>query len=431
MIEQVPNSPEAERALIGSVLLDPECFREIDIQTGDFYIQRHEWIWSTFQRMSLNNQAIDVTTVAENLDGKLEEIGGFAYLAVLLNRTVTSMHAETYASIVRDRARRRELLRIGSDMAKLAHDTEIDIQAEIPGLATRIVTTARDPGLTVHVSQVLSELYDEIEERSEDPREVYGLECGMGDLDRILAGFQKKELFLLVGKPGLGKSILGVQWGVGMAEHGHPGVVYEMEMGKLQTIRRCVSADSGIKTRAMRSGTLEPDDWSKLTHTIGKFEPLPLYISDSTTWTTASMRADLVRLKAMYGVEWFLVDYLQLLKDRYGKNDHERISYISKALKDICKDLDLVGIAINSMTKSGMEAGMPNLEDVRGSGQVSYDADVIVFLTEHKPKTGESKNENMTTLTFAKFREDDPKRYIHLVRREGFPAFAQEKKHPF
>jgi len=151
---------------------------------------------------------------------------------------------------------------------------------------------------------------------------------------------------------------------------------------------------------------------------ISDMESLPVYISDFTGWTTASMRADLARLKAQHNIQWFIVDYLYLLQDKYGGDDHERLAYISKSLKNICKDLSLSGLVIHSMTKSEMDSNNPSLAGMRGSGQIGYDADVAIYLLED-----ELDKKDGVKLYFVKFREDVPDRYVRLKKDAGFPAF--------
>ena len=232
----------------------------------------------------------------------------------------------------------------------------------------------------------------------------------------ITGGQHPGEVTLLSGVAGLGKSILAVQMAMGMSKHS-PGVIYEMEMGETQTVRRSVSNESRIDNRRLRNGKIG-GDWDVLTKAISALENLPIYISDSTSWTTASLRADLARLKALYGIQWFVVDYLGLLQDSFGTaKEYEREGYISKSLKAICKDLDLAGIVIHTMTKAEMGSDQPSLAGMRGSALIGYDADIVVYLLE------DEVDKEAVQLFFVKFREDVPDRYIRLKKDAGFPAF--------
>lgn len=408
-------SIEAEKAILGAVLINPECFKFIDLADTDFYKTDHQRVWATYQSITLNHGIIDIITVSEQLNDKGIDLTG------LINDVPSSLHAEHYAEIVRDKARRREIINLAGQMAKTAYDQTANIEDEIPAYMTRLVSGAKMATGAEHIRKALSKLYDEIEKRHSDPKDIWGIATGLYDYDILTGGHHKGELTLLSGKPGLGKSIIAMQMAVGMSSQA-PGAIYEMEMGDTQTVRRSVSAQSRVETRKMRNGKLSDGDWETVMSAMQSLEGQPIFLSDFTGWTTASMRSDLARLKAQQQIEWFVVDYLYLLQDRYGKDDHERLAYISKSLKNICKDLDLSGLVIHSMTKSEMESNTPSLAGMRGSGQIAYDADVAIYLLE------DEQNKNNVKLYFAKFREDTPDRYIRLARDNGFPAFKTIEK---
>jgi len=401
-------SMDAEKAVLGAVLINPEVFKSIDLRDSDFYRVEHQEMWRAYQDIVLAGGLIDVLTVGEKVKN--------ADLVDLISDVPSSLHAKEYAEIVREKSRRRELVNMAGEIAKTAYDTNSDLEQEIPGYMTRLVSGAKMASGAEHVSKSLSKLYEEIKARYDDPKDIWGIATGFYDYDVLTGGHHKGELTLLSGKPGLGKSIIAMQMATGMAGS-KPGAIYEMEMGSTQTIRRSVSTQSRVETRKMRSGRLDDGDWDLIVEAIAEMEKLPVYLSDFTGWTTASMRADLARLKAIHEIEWFVVDYLYLLQDRYGRDDHERLAYISKSLKNICKDLDLFGLVIHSMTKAEMESHSPGLAGMRGSGQIAYDADVVVYLLEDEI---DKKN---VKLQFVKFREDTPDRFVRLQRDNGYPAF--------
>ena len=402
-------SPEAEKAVLGAVLINPEIFKTLDLRESDFYLGTHQRIWAAYQEIVMAGRVIDTLTVSEKIKS--------ADLMKLVTDVPSSLHAKEYAEIVREKSRRRELVQMASDMASMAFNPSSDLEAEIPAYMTKLISGAKMATGAEHIGTALSELYNEIKARYEDPKDIWGIATGFYDYDVLTGGHHKGELTLLSGKPGLGKSIVAMQMAIGMSVHA-PGAIYEMEMGRTQTIRRAVSNEARVETRKMRNGRLVGDDWDQITNAISELEKLPVYISDFTGWTTASMRADLARLKATHEISWFIVDYLFLLQDKFGKDDHERLAYVSKSLKNICKDLDLSGLVIHSMTKAEMESHNPGLAGMRGSGQIAYDADVVIYLVEDE--FDKSKN---VKLQFVKFREDTPDRYIKLKRDNGFPGF--------
>lgn len=398
-------SLEAEKAVLGSVLINPEVFKSIDLRDSDFYISGNQEIWRAYQDISIAGGIIDMISVGE-------KIKNFDLLSLVAN-VPSSLHAKEYAEIIKEKARRRKIVKLAGDMANSAYNQNVDMGEKIPEWMTELLSSTETTGGAVHVSKVLSELYDEVKARYEDPKEIWGIPTGLYDYDILTGGQQRGEVTLLSGKPGLGKSILAIQMAFGMSDSA-PGAIYEMEMGRVQTLRREVSTKSRVLNRKLKSGRMSENDWEKFVEAIEALTTKQTYLSDFTGWTTASLRADLAKLKAHHNIGWFVLDYVQLLADRYGKDDAEKAAYVSRQIKNICKDLDLSGLVINSMTKSEMDSDKPSLAAQKGSAQLIYDADVVFFLVE------DGKN---LKLHFSKFREDTPERYITLIRDDGFPAF--------
>lgn len=434
---QRPHSQEAEQALIASVLIRPDLFVMLDIEPRDFHQVKHQQIWQVLSELD----SIDFVTVCERLKAKnkLDAVGGSEYITSLLSSRVSSLHAEEYAETVRDYARRRGLLDLSNEIAKAAFDTKTPVATRTAEFITSLVDASRTAAGAVHISGIISKLYDEVEERSRNPKDIWGIPTGFPTLDKLTGGMQLTELMMLSGEPGVGKSILGMQMGIQMAAT-CPGAIYSMEMGEKQLARRMLSGIARIPTRNIKTGRLQDDDWTAIVKAIEKLEKLNLFISDSSGWTTTSLRADLARLKAQYGVQWFVVDYLYLLNDGAGNDEIERTALASKGLKQICMDLNLSGIAIHSMNKSEMgKNGVPGNQSLRGSGQIIYDADLIAYLTKYIAKPGDfsidnSQQQNMRTLTFGKGRElEDHKKYFHLIKQSGFPLFGEveERSIPF
>lgn len=430
-------SHETERALIGCVLLNPDLMASLPIHANEFHNQRHAVIWRTLDQMRANGQDIDYLTLSKALQkiGWLDEIGGDAYLTRLIAETPTSLHAETYAQIITEKARRRSLVDIATGIAKTAYDEKANIDGAMPGFIEQIVSTAQIKAGARPLSEYMSELYDDIAARSENPCEVWGIPSGLAKYDRMTGGIQRSELTILSGAPSMGKSMLGMQMATSMGYH-RPGAIYSIEMKGLNVARRLVSAYSQVPTRALKTGNIGDDQWSVLAHAIEIFADLPVYMSDGAEWTTTSMRADLARLKAQHNIEWFLVDYLFLLQDGAGSEEIERTALASAGLRRITRELDLAGIAIHSMTKAGVNSSSessaaPGQAHLRGSGQVIYDADVITFLTGYTPGNGMEAiptrdQKNMRVLWFAKGRElEDANGYILLTKHPQYPRFAE------
>lgn len=433
--KELPNSPEAEEALIAAVLIRPDLYITLDVEPQDFFQVRHKQLWQVFGELD----AIDYVTVTERIKakGQVDSVGGPQYLTGLLSRNVSTYNAEEYAVTVRGYARRRGMILLANEIVTSAFDTGIDIEAATPQFITKIVDASRVNAGAVHVGEIMSRLYDETEERSRNPRDIWGIPSGFSRFDRVTGGIQKGESMILSGEPGVGKSIMGMQLGLQLANKA-PGAIYSMEMGAMQLARRMVSGIAKVNTRNIKTGRLQDNDWTKITSAFEHIEKKQVFISDGAGWTTTSLRADLARLQALHKIEWFVVDYLYLLNDGAGKDEIERTALASKGLKQICNELQLAGIVIHSMNKSqmGMD-GKPGNQSLRGSGQVIYDADLITYLTKFKPMDlkdemiPQPEQENMRTLWFGKGRElEDHRKYIHFVKQTGYPLFGEMEQHP-
>lgn len=423
---RVPAAPEIERSLLGAALAGYAEALEVDLQPETFYTVRNRLVWSTIQTMRQDGRELDYQTLVEALDrdGKLAEIGGPAYLMELLNTVPFGARPVEYAAILRERQIRRRALEAATKLAQAAYDLNTDFEPARAQAIDSLVQDSTGERKVEHISQVFGRMYDQAVERSKNPMEVYGIPTGMKDIDSQTAGLQKGEMFLLAGDPGVGKTVLFSQIAAQAALAGRPGVVYELEMGSVQLVRRMAAVVAGLDPKNVRSGRMSDEDWRKMGEFGERSERMPLWISEDSTWTTTALRADLQRRQKQDGIEWFLVDYLSLMADKFGSTAWEREGYASKQLRRICKDAGLAGMVIHKENKTGMLSDGKSLGHLAGASDIGYDADVVAYLTKHLPAPGEQPKANMRTLTYAKFREDLPNRFCHLVFKPALPAFA-------
>lgn len=428
----VPEAIELERALLGCAIVDPGLVRVIDLPGEDIYLERHRVVWEALVEMDRAGRQADYVTLVDYLEasGRLEIAGGPAALTGLVADTPFGGDPAEYAGVIRDRADRRRAVQLAQNLAKAAFDLDGDFERARGEAIDSLARGSAGAGKIVHISDVAGRLYDEIEERAKDPKEIYGLDTGFQDFNRQTAGLQV-GMNLLSGDPGVGKTVFGVQMGAQMAEAGAPGIIFELEMHNVALVRRILAARTGISPRCMRSGNISDDQWPVLTYELECIAHLPLWMSDDTSWTTASLRSAMIRMKSLHGAQWFLLDYMTLLGDSYGNDETERTAYVSKSLRRMCKDLQLAGLVIHTQNKAGVaERGPKNLAGLGGAVGVIYDADMVMFLSNHllsqeEQNLGEKPKPNVRTLTFGKFREDNPKRLMHLVFKPGdVPAFA-------
>jgi len=419
-----PHSVKAEEAVIGSILVDPNCIKLLSLSPDDFYISRHKQIYTALLSLYREKKSIDFLTITEYLDAtnKLSEIGGSPYLMELVNACPSSFNVEGYADIVQNNSRRRSLINIFQEGARLAFDKNADIDMMISETISRIANKANIKNGAVHISEYVSKVFDVVSERHEHPipaNGVSGIPSGFIDFDRITDGFHPGEETIITAEPGLGKSLLAFQMAVNMAMKDYPGVVYELEMSGAAVAKRTISWLTGTPTREMDRGTMQ--NWEPFVGAIEKLEKIPLYMSEDTRLTTATLRADLARLREDKNIQWFVLDYLSLLKDTKGKDDIERTAWLSSELHGICKDLRLAGLVIHSMNKQGVRENNGSQADLAGSVRVIYDADQIIVMQKDR------EIDNQVNLRWSKYRDGEmPKGGVQLLKRPGIPAFVNK-----
>jgi len=422
MSELRPNSIEAEESVIGSILWNASVLNRISLAPEDFFNPRMGIIYKTILSMHRAKKEIDFVTLLAQLDdnNQLDAIGGSATLMRVSSVVPSSLHAETYAGIVKDKAIRRGMIEIAQEMVNGARDAE-DIDTIISDSIRRLSSKSNIKTGAVHISEYVSRLYDKVDARYKNPVKaggVSGIPSGFIDFDKWTDGFHQGEETILSAEPGLGKSLLAFQMACNMADYA-PGAVYQLEMSGLAVAKRQVSNMSKIPTRDMDKGTF--DDWTAFTKAIEVMSTKPIFISDDSRLTTAGLRADLARLREEENIQWFVLDYLSLLKDSKGKDDIERTAWLSSELHGICKDMNLAGLVIHSMNKQGVRENQGNQADLAGSVRVMYDADQIVIMRK------DATNANVVNLKWAKFREGEmPNGGIQLVKMPGFPAFVNK-----
>jgi replicative DNA helicase len=424
---------DAENALLGALMINPGQLSELDLDPDDLYIQRHRWILEAMQSIHASGGEPDVVTLADELTarGHLAECGGMAAILRLIDYAPSSLSTQQYAEIVRNYAMRRRAIQIATGLAQAAHNMDADLESAAADAVDSLTRGIRPKTGAIHISRYMSDLYDEIVERSQHPSTTWGIPTGILDYDKATGGLQLGEVAYIAGEPGVGKSILSMQMGFSMGRAGSPGAIYSLEMGGRQVARRALSAQAQIETRRLKNGQIEDGDWPRLTNIVEQMSGYPIYLSDEANLTTTALRADLARLKARHGVQWFVLDYLYLMSDGDGKlQDTERTALLSRRIKSICQELNLAGITVNSVTKDGMDTGKASKKSVRGSGEVVHAADVIGNLLPHQPEPPAAPQKNMRTFVFTKGRELEGLGYFHLVKFDKWPAFGDYTPEP-
>jgi len=369
MSEQLPNDVTAERAVLGSILINPELRPQITLPADDFYIQRHRLIFEAMRDI----EVLDLLTLTAELEKRhqLKEIGGQSYLLELLTSCENSFNLPGYIAIVKDKASRRRDLQIASLIAAGAYNGGVD-RAKAIDMLTRNETIEHG---AVRISEGLRRFTEQVEERAKDPKDVWGISTGLPDLDNL----HKQQTMMLVGAPGVGKTTLMLQIALKAAIAGHAGAIYELEMDEVNLIKRLMTMLENVPARAMSSGFMK-DHWEKFYKGVETLDGLPLYISDNPVNNTIQLRADISRMKSRYDIEFVALDYLNLLTDDDGDNRNENTITKAVRFRQTCREFDVAGFSIQSMTKEGMKSLIPQLADMSGPAEVAYSADSVFIL---------------------------------------------------
>ena len=403
---QAPVSLEAEQALLGAILLDPKAFLNIDsFLTGeDFYLKRHEYIWEALNRLQARDDAIDYVTLSRELEDMsvLEEIGGPAYLTGLVNNTPSSVHAEVYGRLVERASIRRKMLVATDEIRKLALDEELPIDKVISESEQALfsVSSSQIKREFVPIWEAVSEYYDEMEKLLAAGQGMVGLPTGFKALDGLLGGFQKSDLIVFAGRPGMGKTSWLLTVALNVARRGARVALFTMEMGVEQMVQRLISMETGIKIQQLRTADISAREHTRFTEAIGRIANLPLFIDDTPSITPVEMRTKCRRLQHEYGLDVVMVDYMQLMSAgrAYENNRVQEISYISRALKELARELNITMLSTAQLSRAveQRQDKRPQLSDLRESGSIEQDADAVMFLYRdevYNPETTEFPNQ--------------------------------------
>jgi replicative DNA helicase len=386
----LPQNIEAEEAVLGSLLIDPDAIIRVAtfLQPEDFYVQRHGWVYEAIRDLHERREPADLVTLTDELErrGQLADIGGPALLTGLINATPTSIHVEFYARIVERTAILRRLIDAAGQIAKLAYQ-DIDDVDEVVDRAESIIFGVSEKRVSrdlVPIRQVLDEFYDRIEYLTAHQGEIIGIPTGLADLDKLLGGFQRSDLIIIAGRPGMGKTSLALSIALQAARKWEKRVgIFSLEMSNEQVVQRLVSAETGIDSQRLRLGVIHEDEWPVFVQATSLLSNTQIYIDDTPAISALEMRTKARRLHAEHGLDLIIVDYLQLMRgDLRSDNRVQEISFISRSLKGLARELNIPLVALSQLSRA-VEARhdkRPMLSDLRESGSIEQDADVVVFV---------------------------------------------------
>ena len=415
--QAAPQNTEAEASLLGAILIDSDAIVKIAdvVAATDFYDKRHERIFEATMQLYNAHSAIDVLTLSDQLknSGYLDSIGGASYLTELTNFVPTAAHAEQYAEIVAKKALRRRMLAASREIVELGKDESKDLQELIEEAETKLFEVSQQ-----HIKQditslesILAESFDRLDDLHKDKQKIRGVPTGFRDLDDILAGFQKSDLFILAARPSMGKTALMLNFAHNIAVQSQQAVLFfSLEMSKEQLVDRLLSMESGVDAWALRTGNLTDSDFEKIGHAMGTLSEAPIFIDDTPGITISDLRTKARREAHKRPLGLIIVDYLQLMSggSRFGGDGNrvQEISEISRGLKQVARELN-VPVLVGSQLSRSVESRspqIPQLSDLRESGSIEQDADVVAFIYREEYYNPETDRKKMTDILIKKHR---------------------------
>ncbi len=428
----VPHSREAEEAVVGAVFINPEAYYDVAqfLSADDFYIHRHKWIWEAFVRLHEQRIPIDLLTVSDELGrrNQLNEIGGPSYLTSLVNQVPSSLNAESYGRIVEGHSVRRKMIHAANQIAAIAYDEKTSVD-DVMNEAEKAVFNVSERRLKHDlqpIKNVLSEYYDRIDDLAKRPDEIVGVPTGFIDLDKLLTGLQPSDLLIIAGRPGQGKTgfMLSIAKNAGLIHKKHIAI-FSLEMSNEQVVQRLISQETGIDSQRMRTGKLQESEWPLFTHAVEVFSDTHIYLDDTPAITPLQLRTKCRRLHMEFGLDLIIIDYLQLMSgDTRNDNRVQEVSYISRNLKVLARELNVPVLAAAQLSRAVEQRSdkKPVLSDLRESGSLEQDADIVMFIYRPDQYEKDTVKQNVAEIIIAKHR-NGPVGSVELVFRGAQAKF--------
>lgn len=423
-----PQNIEAEQSVLGAILIDREALARVleILEPSHFYREAHQRIYAAAVELFERGEAVDTITLSEALrqQGLLERVGGLTYLTSLANAVPTAANAEHYARIVEEKALLRRLLAAATEIARRAYEGQESAEELIDQAEQLIFSIAQDRRRQSYaaIRDILVDTFEHIERLYLHQGETIGVPTGFRDLDNLLSGLHPSELVILAARPSQGKTTLAMNIVAHAAMSGYPVGVFSLEMSRDQLAMRLLAAEARLNQQRLRTGMLAEDDWPRLTDAIGRLSELPVYIDDTPNLSIMEVRARARRMKAEHNIGLLVLDYLQLMHTRgRAESRQQEISEISRSLKALARELKVPVLALSQLSRAveQRQDRRPQLSDLRESGAIEQDADVVLFIY-HNP---EDANENVVEVIVAKQR-NGPTGSVKLYFLKEFGRFG-------
>jgi len=434
-----PHSVEAEQSVLGGILLDTSAWDKVTdlLNETDFYRSEHRSIWRHIGRLNEQARPVDVITLAESLEsnGELEKAGGLSYLGMLAQNVPSAANIRRYAEIVRERAIMRKLVEVGSDIATSAYNPSGRDAGQLLDEAESKVMQIAEQGDRgkqgfVAIPPLLTQVVERIETLygRDDASEVTGVSTGFTDLDSKTSGLQPGDLIIVAGRPSMGKTAFSINIAETVALEGKPVAIFSMEMGGTQLAMRMIGSVGRLNQHTLRTGRLEDEDWSRMTHALGLLNDAPIFIDETPGLNALELRSRARRLHRQNdGLGLVVIDYIQLMSSPAGKGSENRateISEISRSLKSLAKELHVPVIALSQLNRSLEQRPnkRPVMSDLRESGAIEQDADLILFIYRDEVYNPDTPDKGKAEIIIGKQR-NGPIGSVNLTFRGEFTRF--------
>ena len=435
IIRVLPNDVEAEQAVLGAMIIDKDAIANVleMIRPDDFYREDNREVFSAIVDLFESSKPIDLVSIKEQLRfrGTLDAVGGIAFIADLSTKVPTAANVEYYAKIVEEKSILRKLIHSSNDISNMGYAANEDVQDIVDAAEKKIfdIVQKRNVKGFSPIKNILVDNMEKLEELYNQKGYITGLSYGFTDLDMKTAGLHNSDLILVAARPAMGKTAFALNIAQYVATHDKvPVAIFSLEMSKEQLVNRLLSCEGMIDAQKMRTGKLEEDDWGKLAQAMSVLSDAPIYIDDTPGQTVTEIRAKCRRLKLEKGLGLVVIDYLQLMQassKRGGENRQQEVSDMSRALKIMAKELDVPVITLSQLSRApdGRPDHRPVLSDLRESGAIEQDADIVMFIYRDDYYNPETEKKNISEIILAKHRGGSTGT-VELVWMGQFTKFA-------
>jgi replicative DNA helicase len=432
--KMVPHNIEAEQAVLGALLIDPDAIFRVNtfLRADDFYVERHRWLYDSILALHDRGEAVDFVTLCDELERReqLAELGGAAYITWLIDATPTALNVEHYGRIVERTSTLRRLIGAAGEIAALAYEDNDDVD-EVVDRAEQILFGVSQQRITrdiVPIRDVVSEYYDRVNYLYEHKGETIGVPTGFRQVDKLLGGLQNSDLIIVAARPGMGKTSLLLSFALNAARKYNQRVaIFSLEMSAEQLVQRLISAETGIDSQRLRIGNLREEEWPNFIQATGALSDTMIFIDDTPSISSMQVRTKARRLYAEYGLDMIVIDYLQLMQgDRRTENRVQEISFLSRTLKGLARELNIPVVVASQLSRAVEQRNdkRPMLSDLRESGSIEQDADIVIFIYRDEYYSPETDQANIAEIIVSKHR-NGPTGMVPLFFRKEQAQFLE------